>query len=1039
MKQLPNILLVDDTPENLVLVESIINHLEINIISAQSGLEALSKSRGVELALAILDVRMPIMNGYELATKLNEDRTDDKVPIIFLTANHFNEMELYKGYDAGAVDYMFKPINNPILLSKINVFLEIYKQKKKIIDNAAIIEKSANDLFGVVQALRKSEEKFRSVTHSASDAIITSDHKGKITGWNLGAERIFGYKEAEMMGKELSLIMPKQFAEHHAKNIKNAVEKGVRNIIGKTTELVGLHKLGNEFPIELSLSEWETASGLFFTGIIRDISSRRLAEKELQQSKANLEEAQRIAHIGSWQWDMVANTVKWSAEMFRIFDIDPETYDGDPKTILPKLHPDDVALFTNSMSANLEDGSSPVLEYRILHKDGTVHYVIAEGLVSYDEQGKPLKSIGTVQDITSRKLVEKKLRESESHFTSLFENMIDGFAYCQILLKDNLPSDFIYLQVNKSFETLTGLVGVVGKKVSEIIPGIAETNPELIATYGRVAITGIPETFEVYIATLKMWLSISAYSPGKGYFVAIFEVITDRKQANEALQKSEELFKSVVNNSNDLTSLTNAEGEIVYLSPQCENVLGYGPEKFIGTSIPEIIHADDKERCIKAWEDIFFNDNEMYEFEYRIIDGGGEVRWMSHNAKMVHANGRIVGMQNTIRNITRRKLAEQALKVNEEKYRTLLNSSPDGILLIDLKGTILEVSEIGLELLGSANRDELLGLDFLDFVPPDETPIAKEIIEKTLSEGLVQNTQLKIRRKNATLFFSEISSTLIQDPDGVPISFMMIIRDITQRMKMEAKQFHADRMANLGEMASGIAHEINQPLNIISLIMDNILFEASKEKMIEKDYLRRKIDKIFENITRIRNIIDHVRAFSRSNDDYILTDFAINTSIRNAVAMVSEQLNHLAIYINLQLQENLPQILGNTIKFEQVIINLLSNAKDALLEKKEIEKAEFAMFILIKTYLEKQYVVIEVTDNGTGISKEDIDHIMLPFYTTKDSGKGTGLGLSISYQIIKDMDGSIEISDNEFLGTTFRISLKVKELMVNNEELIVNS
>jgi histidine kinase len=390
-------------------------------------------------------------------------------------------------------------------------------------------------------------------------------------------------------------------------------------------------------------------------------------------------------------------------------------------------------------------------------------------------------------------------------------------------------------------------------------------------------------------------------------------------------------------------------------------------------------------------------------------------------------------MQNTIRNITRRKLAEQALKVNEEKYRTLLNSSPDGILLIDLKGIIIEVSEIGLELLGCATRDGLLDLDFLDFVPPDEVPVAKGIIEKTLSEGLVQNTQLKIKRKNASLFFSEISSTLIQDSDGEPISFMMIIRDITQRMKMEAKQFHADRMANLGEMASGIAHEINQPLNIISLIMDNILFEAAKDKVLEKEYVGKKIDKIFENITRIRNIIDHVRAFSRSNDDYILTDFVINSSIKNAVAMVSEQFNHLAIHINLQLLENLPPILGNTIKFEQVIINLLSNAKDALLEKKEIDKAEFAMFILIKTYFEKQHVVIEVTDNGTGISKEDIDHIMLPFYTTKDSGKGTGLGLSISYQIIKDMDGTIEILDNEFLGTTFKISLKVKELIVNSE------
>ncbi|MFZ4548835.1 MAG: PAS domain S-box protein, partial [Bacteroidales bacterium] len=1011
-----NILIVDDTPENLILIGSIINKLEVNIIKAQSGLEALAKIHDVELALAILDVWMPGMNGYELATQLNTDRAEDKVPIVFLTASNFNELEVYKGYGAGAVDYMFKPINNEILLSKINVFLEIFKHKKKIINDAAIIEKSADDLIGVIKALKKSEEKFRSVTHSASDAIITSNRKGIISGWNLGAEKIFGYKESEIMGKELTQIMPKQFAENHTKNIEQAVNSGSRHIVGKTIELVGLHKLGHEFPIELSLSEWESGSGLFFTGIIRDISSRRLAEKELQESKASLEEAQRIAHIGSWQWDMATNTVKWSEEMFRIFDITPESYDGTPKAILNILHPDDVDMFTNSMANNLQDGNQPVLEYRVIHKDGSIHYVIAEGRVSYDEAGKPSKSIGTVQDITNRKLAEKKLRESESHFTSLFENMIDGFAYCQILLKDNIPNDFIYLKVNKSFETLTGLKDVIGKKVSEIIPGIAATNPELIATYGRIASTGVPETFEAYIESLKMWLSIAAYSPEKGYFVSIFEVITDRKSAEDALLKSEELFKSVVNNSNDLTTLTDADGKITYISPQCENVTGYTPDKFFGMHIPDIIHTDDVARCNKAWEDVFSNQHDLYDFEYRIIDAQGEVRWFSHNAKMVFANNKIVGMQNTIRNTTRRKLVEQALKVNEEKYRTLLNSSPDGILLIDLKGNIVEVSEIGLELLGSATRDGLLGLDFLDLVPPDETPIAKEIIEKTLSEGLVQNTQLKIRRKNATLFFSEISSTLIQDHDGKPISFMMIIRDITQRMKLEAKQFHADRMANLGEMASGIAHEINQPLNIISLIMDNILFEASKDKMMEKDYLGRKIDKIFENITRIRNIIDHVRAFSRSNDDYILMDFVINSSIKNAVAMVSEQFNHVAIDLNLQLQENLPLILGNTIKFEQVIINLLSNAKDALLEKKEIEKAEFGMFILIKTYSEKQFVIIEVTDNGTGISKDDIDHIMLPFYTTKDSGKGTGLGLSISYQIIKDLGGTIEILDNEFLG-----------------------
>lgn len=713
--------------------------------------------------------------------------------------------------------------------------------------------------------------------------------------------------------------------------------------------------------------------------------------------------------------------------MYHIFDMAPETYDGNPNTILHVLHPDDVEKFTRSMGHNLEDGSSPTLEYRVIHKDGSIHYVIAEGRVAFDETRKPVRSVGTVQDITTRKLAEKKLLESELHYTSLFENMVDGFAYCKMLWADNIPTDYIFIKVNKSFETITGLTDVVGKKASEIMPGIAESNPEKIAVCGRIASTGIPETFEVYIHALKMWFSVAAYCPEAGYFVAIFENITFRKFTEEALLKSEEMFKSVVNNSNDLTTLTDADGKITFVSPQCENVLGYPPDKFIGITLPDIIHPDDRARCQKAWDDVYQNKIGIHEFEYRVVDAQGELRWVSHNAKMVLAGDKVVGMQNTIRNITRRKLAVQALKTNEEKYRTLLNSSPDGIVLIDLEGIITEVSEIGLELLGFATRDELFGHDFFSFVPSDEITIAKEIIEKTLSEGLVQNTQLKIRRKNATLFFSEISSTLIQDEDGMPLSFMMIIRDITQRMKVEAKQYHADRMANLGEMASGIAHEINQPLNIISLIMDNVLFEADKDKNMEKDYLKRKIDKIFENITRIKNIIDHVRAFSHSNDDYVFSEFAINASIKNAVAMVTEQFKHLAIDLKLQLQENLPPILGNTIRFEQVMINLMSNAKDALLEKKEKGQSAFDMFILIKTYTENQYIVAEVTDNGTGISKEDIDHIMLPFYTTKDSGKGTGLGLSISYQIIKDLKGTIEIENNEFAGTTFKISLKVRD------------
>jgi C4-dicarboxylate-specific signal transduction histidine kinase len=141
--------------------------------------------------------------------------------------------------------------------------------------------------------------------------------------------------------------------------------------------------------------------------------------------------------------------------------------------------------------------------------------------------------------------------------------------------------------------------------------------------------------------------------------------------------------------------------------------------------------------------------------------------------------------------------------------------------------------------------------------------------------------------------------------------------------------------------------------------------------------------------------------------------------------MISEQFDHLSIKLNIQLEENLPFVTGNTLKMEQVIINLLSNAKDAILEKKKKQSALFCMLIGIRSFQEKQSVIIEIVDNGTGIKEEDIDHIMLPFYTTKDTGKGTGLGLSISYQIIKEMNGTIDIVSKAYYGTTFKVILNI--------------
>jgi len=338
-----------------------------------------------------------------------------------------------------------------------------------------------------------------------------------------------------------------------------------------------------------------------------------------------------------------------------------------------------------------------------------------------------------------------------------------------------------------------------------------------------------------------------------------------------------------------------------------------------------------------------------------------------------------------------------------------------------LNWIINEVSEIGLEILGATTPDDVIGKEFFQFTLPDEKDTIQEIINKTLSEGLVQNIELKLKKINQSVFAGETSATLIQDPGGAPVSYMIILRDISQRKKNETKQLHADRMANLGEMASGIAHEINQPLNIISMVMDKILFESDKTKTVDLEFLKTKSNKIFENIIRIRNIIDHIRAFSRSKDDYITSAFDVNFSIESAVSMITEQFNHLGITLNLHLEKKIPQIFGNTYQFEQVIINLLNNAKDAVIEKKIKIDGYSDLVVEIKSYQENQFIIVEVTDNGIGISNEDINNIMLPFYTTKDEGKGTGIGLSISYQIIKEINGNIEISSDSIEGTKIKL------------------
>ena len=226
---------------------------------------------------------------------------------------------------------------------------------------------------------------------------------------------------------------------------------------------------------------------------------------------------------------------------------------------LEMLSPEDRDRAKANIAMRLKGEDPGTVEYQALRKDGSSFPVLFHAS-SIIKEGELFGLRGIIFDITERKQAEEALRDREKRYRNLFENMLNGFAYCQMLYKDGRPDDFIYLDVNKTFGKLTGLRNVVGKKVTEVISGIKEETPELFDIYARVAETSSPEQFEIDFTPLDIWLNISVYSPQKGYFVAVFDNITERKKAEEAQRKSEREL-SIRNEINSIF-LTHPDEEI---------------------------------------------------------------------------------------------------------------------------------------------------------------------------------------------------------------------------------------------------------------------------------------------------------------------------------------------------------------------------------------------------------------------------------------------------------------------------------------------
>jgi histidine kinase len=273
----------------------------------------------------------------------------------------------------------------------------------------------------------------------------------------------------------------------------------------------------------------------------------------------------------------------------------------------------------------------------------------------------------------------------------------------------------------------------------------------------------------------------------------------------------------------------------------------------------------------------------------------------------------------------------------------------------------------------------------------------------------------------------------IKDDKNVLKGFLIYGRDITEKKLVEQQLLQSSKMATIGEIATGIAHEVNQPLNIIKMASQYML-DSIKEKYCTEEFIVERMEKIVKQVDRAARIITHLKEFGRKSD-FSPESIDPNLPIRVAFDMLGEQLRIHSVNVSLELDDSLPPIRGDSQKLEQVFINMIINAKDAF---EEMNIPLRNKMIHVKSYFkdDEKAICIEFKDNGPGMPANIVDKIFEPFFTTKEVGKGTGLGLSISYGIIKSHQGTIDVKSNDS-GTTFIIRLPAvsKTLDEKNESV----
>ena len=391
---------------------------------------------------------------------------------------------------------------------------------------------------------------------------------------------------------------------------------------------------------------------------------------------------------------------------------------------------------------------------------------------------------------------------------------------------------------------------------------------------------------------------------------------------------------------------------------------------------------------------------------------GSETHWIFRTSPIKNDQGEIIAAMEMSLDITQRKQLEEKLGKSEKKYHEIFNNIPNPVFVLD--NDTLEIIDCNdsVQAVYGYSKNEILTKSFPDLFPEE---VRDQHIEMIKNSALInQVKQLNHKRMPLTV-------NIRISPAEYPGKKVLLVTtsDITKRLETEQQLIQAGKMATVGEMATGIAHELNQPLSVIKTASSFFIKKIDKKEPIEDVILFKMLSKIDSNVDRAAKIINHMRQFARKSD-MDLEKVQVNEVLQNAFEIFSQQLKLRGIKVVWDIEKNLPRINADASRLEQVFINLLLNARDAIEEKwGDLEIGQVDKRIILKTKFDRPFVVCTVCDTGKGVERGITDKIFDPFFTTKEVGKGTGLGLSISYGIIKDCGGSIRVADHKPGGACF--------------------